>query len=51
MPKLDFKKMYTVRLKQIDIDIDKAIAKRNWTDVAKLRAEKANVQGYLQKCE
>ncbi|MGN1358681.1 MAG: hypothetical protein ACI4WU_04875 [Bacilli bacterium] len=41
--KIDFKKVYFDRIKQIEIDKKQAINKKNWSLVAKLEAEKADL--------
>lgn len=48
MGKIDFNVVYSDRIKQIDIDIKKAVSEKKWTLVAKLRAEKARLEEILE---
>lgn len=49
MSRIDLKDMYLGRIDQINIDIRKAIIKKNWALKAKLEAEKKMVQERIEK--
>lgn len=45
---IKFKEIWKDRIKHIDIDIRKAIKARNWTEKAKLEAEKVELEKRLR---
>ena len=47
MAKINIEKVYFDRIKQIEIDIKKATFNKKWSEVAKLRAEKARLESLL----
>lgn len=49
--KTDWKQVYEDRIKQIKIDIKQAVHKKNWTLVAKLKAEIADLEEKISKME
>lgn len=49
--KTDFKQAYLDRIKQINIDVKKAVKKKNWALVTKLRAEKKELEDFIEKME
>lgn len=49
--KTDFKQVYLDRIKQINIDKKKAIGSKKWNIVAKLEAEKAELEEKIKKME
>jgi len=51
MKKIDWNKVYLERIKQIDIDIKKAISKKHWGMRNLLEIEKAKINKCLTKGE
>lgn len=49
MGKISFLDVYKDRIKQINIDCKKAIAEKNWTQLAKLIGEKARLEDLIEK--
>lgn len=47
MAKINIEKVYLDRLEQIEIDIKKAVFNKKWSEVAKLKAEKARLENSL----
>lgn len=47
--KINFIDVYEDRIKQIELDIAKAVRKKDWTSVAKLRAEQEKLKDYVKK--
>lgn len=47
MSKINFLDVYRDRIKQIDIDISKAINEKKWCQLAKLRAEKLRLEDLI----
>ena len=47
--KTDFKQAYLDRIKQINIDVKKAVKKKNWALVAKLKSEEAELLYKIKK--
>ncbi|WP_373899296.1 hypothetical protein ACER0A_002130 [Haloimpatiens sp. FM7315] len=45
--KIDFENIYSERIKQIDIDIRKAINEKNWKFKAQLEAEKKKLKNLI----
>lgn len=45
--KLDMKKVYEERVKQIDIDIKKLVRRRDWNGVKALRSERIKVMAQI----
>lgn len=49
MGKINFLDVYRDRIKQIEIDISKAINEKKWSELAKFRAEKQRLENLIQK--
>jgi hypothetical protein len=49
MARIDIEKVYFDRLEQIEIDIKKATFNKKWSEIAKLRAEKARLESILNR--
>lgn len=49
MGKINFNEVYADRLRQIDLDMRKAIANKKWTELAKLKAEKARIEEIMNE--
>lgn len=47
MAKINFIDVYKGRIKQIDEDIKKAINRKSWTELAKLKSEKEKLESYI----
>jgi hypothetical protein len=45
--KINFSDVYKDRIKQIEIDISKAISEKKWSELAKLRAEKQRLESLI----
>ena len=46
--KIDWDKLYKERIEQIEIDEKKAIRDKKWTNLAKLKAEKAKLLAIIE---
>lgn len=48
MTKFNINKVYLDRLKQIEIDKERAVFNKKWSEVAKLEVEKARLEEYIK---
>lgn len=47
--KIDFISVYEDRINQINEDINKAVRKKDWVGLAKLRAEESKLKSYINE--